>query len=209
MKQLEESLKLLKTDYLDVWQIHHIDHQDEVKQVFAKDGAIQALQEAKEQGMVRNLGVTGHYDPAPLVSCLKQFEFDVVLMVTNAADVHKHSMILKVMPEAQKQKMGIVGMKVCSRGRLFDPKHIHSMGQALSYVLTLPISTVIIGHDGVQQLEQNVQTAKLCEPLSDADMKKLEEMTKEYAHLALFFRKGCEEYNPFWGAYGYKKGKKK
>lgn len=207
-KQLDASLKNLKTDYLDIWQIHHIDHQDEVNKIFAYNGAMKALQEAKEQGMVRYLGVTGHYDPKPLLSCLERFDFDTLLMVTNAADVHKHSMIKNLMPEALKQNIGIIGMKVCSRGRLFDPMHITSMNQALPYVLTLPISSVIIGHDNIGQLEENIRIAKSFDPLSNKEMDQLEDMTKEYANLALFYRKGFEEYNPFWSAYGQKKGGK-
>lgn len=207
-KQLEESLKNLKTDFLDIWQIHHIDHQDEVNQIFAKGGAMEALIEAKEQGMVRYLGVTGHYDPKPLISCLKRFDFDTVLMVTNAADVHKHSMIKNLMPEAVKRNTGIIGMKVCSRGRLFDPMHITGMQQALPYVLTLPVSSVIIGHDNIEQLEENVRIAKSFDPLSNKKMQQLEDMTEEYANLALFYRKGFEEYNPFWSAYGQKESEK-
>lgn len=207
-RQLENSLKSLKTNYLDIWQIHHIDHQDEVNQIFAKNGAMKALQEAKDQGIVRYLGVTGHYDPKPLVSCLNRFDFDTLLMVTNAADVHKHSMIKGLMPEALKRNMGIIGMKVCSRGRLFDPMHITSMDQALPYVLTLPISSVIIGHDNIGQLEENIRIAKSFDSLSEKEMDQLESMTKEYANLALFYRKGFDEYNPFWSAYGQKKGGK-
>lgn len=198
LRQLEQSLKNLNTDHLNIWQLHHIDNKKDVDQIFKDDGAIQALQEAKEQGMVRYLGVTGHYDPEPLNDCLNKFDFDTILMVTNAADVHKDSMIKKVLPNARKKEMGIIGMKVCSRGRLFDPRHINSMEDALGYALSLPISTVIVGHDNIDQLIQNIAIAKTFQKFSDSYMKQLEEMTKEYANLALFFRKGFEKFNPFW-----------
>jgi len=204
MKSLEQSLKNLKTDYLDIWQIHHIDHKDEVEKIFGKNGAVKALQEAQEQGMVRHLGITGHYDPEPIVEALKRFEFDTVLMVTNAADVHKHSFIKKVLPVALKQGIGIIGMKVCCRGRIFDPRHLRTMKDAMDYVLTLPISTVIVGHDNLKQLHENVFLAKDFKPLSEKRIKELEGMTKSYANLALFYRKDFEEYNPFWKPYGYK-----
>jgi aryl-alcohol dehydrogenase-like predicted oxidoreductase len=204
MRLLEQSLKNLKTDHLDIWQLHHVDHKDEVEQMFGKNGALKALQEAKERGMVRYVGITGHYDPEPILEALRRFEFDTVLMVTNAADVHKHSFIKKVLPVALKQNLGIIGMKVCSRGRLFDPRHLHSMKDALDYVLTLPISTVIVGHDNVKQLYENVSIAKDHKPLLDKRIRELEEMTKSYAPLALFFRKDFEEYNPFWKPYKIK-----
>lgn len=208
LKQLDETLENLKTDHIDIWQIHHIDHQDEVNMIFGNGGAIEALQEAKEDGRVRYLGVTGHYDPEPLLDCINRFNFDTLLMVTNPADVHKHSMIKQLLPEANKKDMGVVGMKVCCRGRLFAPQYITGMEEALPYSLSLPISTAIVGHDNIDQLEENVRIAKIFDSLSESEMKELENKTKKYSHLALFFRKGNEKYNPFWSAYGQKKGKK-
>ena len=209
MRLLEESLTKLKTDYLDIWQIHHIDHQDEVKAIFAKDGAIRALEEAKEQGMVHNVGITGHYDPKPLLTSIKRYNFDTILLAMNAADVHKNSFIEGVLPEAVKQNLGIIGMKVTSLGRIFNSWNLNNMKDALDYVLSLPVATAIVGVDSMKQLYENVTLSKDHKPLSKKKMKELEDSTKKYAHLANFFRKGNEEYNPFWKPYGWKKKEKK
>ena len=83
---LEESLKLLNTDHLDAWQLHHIDSKEDVEQIFGKGGALEALLHAREQKMVRYLGVTGHSDPEVLMECLRRFDFDQILMALNAAD---------------------------------------------------------------------------------------------------------------------------
>lgn len=208
MRLLEASLKKLRTDYVDVWQIHHIDHQDEVKKIFGEGGAVEALQEAKEDGRVRYIGVTGHYDPAPLLSTIKKAEFDTILMAVNAADVHKASFQKSLLPEAKKQGLGVIGMKIPAMGRIFHPSGLNSMKDALDYVWSLPVATSIVGMDNIRQLEEDVMFAKMYKKRTPSQMKELEDKTKEYAHLANFFRKGNEEYNPWWKPYGYK-GKKK
>jgi len=206
-RELDTSLKRLKTDHLDVWQIHHIDDMDEVKSVMGPDGALMALIEAKEQGLVHHIGITGHYDPSPILEALQHHPFDMTLLSLNAADVHHRSFIKKLLPEAVGQNLGIVGMKICCRGRIFDPNpgHLHSMREAMHYVLSLPISGVIIGHDNIEQLIENVRIAQDFVPFSRNQMDDVEEKTKSYANLALFFRKDYEEFNPFWKAYPQKK----
>lgn len=208
MKQLNASLRALKTDHIDIWQIHHIDHDEEVEQIFKKGGAMEAVEEAKQKGIVRFVGITGHYDPRPLKKCLGLYDFDTVLLAMNAADVHKNSFIKGVLPEAVKQDMGIIGMKVACLGRIFHSWLLNNMQDSLDYVLSLPVATAIIGVDTPAQLYENALCAKKFKPLSEDQMKELEDKTKSYAHLANFFRRGNEKYNPFWKAYPQKKGKK-
>jgi aryl-alcohol dehydrogenase-like predicted oxidoreductase len=204
-RELETSLNRLKTDYIDIWQVHHIDDSEEVRTLMGPDGAIEAFKEAREQGIVRYIGLTGHYDPSPLLEALKEFKYDTTLLSLNAADVHQKSFIKRVLPEVSKQNLGIVGMKICCRGRLFDPTHLNNMKDAMSYVLTLPVSCVIIGHDNVHQLIENVKIAQEFQPLTRNQMDDVEEKTESYAHLALFFRKGNEKFNPFWKSYSQKR----
>jgi aryl-alcohol dehydrogenase-like predicted oxidoreductase len=205
-RELEASLRHLKTDHLDIWQIHHIDDMEEVKVAMGPDGSLTALIEAREQGIVRFLGITGHYDPSPLLEAIQHFEFDMTLLSLNAADVHHRSFIKKLLPEAIDQNLGIVGMKVCCRGRLFDPNpgHLNNMKDAMSYVLTLPVSCVIIGHGNLNQLLENIQFAQEFQPLNRNQLDDIENSTKEYADIALFFRKDNEEHNPFWKSYPQK-----
>jgi len=210
MRLLEKSLKALQTDYLDVWQIHHIDHPDEVKAVMAKEGAVKALQEAKEQGVVRHIGVTGHYDPGPLAALIRRHDFDTALLAMNAADVHgAHSFIEKVLPEALAKKMGVVCMKVTSLGRIFNAWNLNSMRDALYYCLSLPVATAIVGVDNEAQLFENATLARMYERLPRSEMRRLEGLTKDYARIANFFRRGNEEHNPFWKPYGWKKRRRK
>ncbi len=118
MKLLEQSLKLLQTDHLDLWQIHNLQTMEQVEQIFRPDGAVAALREAKEQGIVRHIGVTGHADPAVLIEAISRFPFDTLLLALNAADPHHLSFREKLLPLAVEKEMGIIGMKIPSRGRL-------------------------------------------------------------------------------------------
>lgn len=202
-RDIDKSLTNLKTDYIDILQAHHIDHIDEVKTILGPDGAMKAFEEAQEQRVIRFKGISGHYDPRPLKRAIQQYDFDTILMAVNAADVHHESFIKNLLPTAVSKNMGIIGMKVCSRGRIFDPTHLNNMKDALTYVLNLPISTAIVGHDNIKQLIENIKIAQDFEPLTSMQMQELENKTKDYASLSLFFRKGYEEFNPWWKPYAY------
>jgi aryl-alcohol dehydrogenase-like predicted oxidoreductase len=209
MRMLEQSLKLLNTDHLDLWQLHDIGTLGDVDEVFAKGGAMEALLEAREQKMVCFLGLTGHHRPESLMGAIHRFPFDTILLALNAADRHHYSFMTELLPLAVEKQMGIVGMKVTGRGRLLSTwtppsleQQKHSwegvviasgpgtigMREAISYTLSLPVSTVIIGCDSVGQLEENVRLARDFTPLSEAQMAALAERAAPCSKQALFFR---------------------
>jgi aryl-alcohol dehydrogenase-like predicted oxidoreductase len=203
LRLLEESLRLLNTDHLDLWQVHNLTTKDQVEKIFARDGAVKALQEAREQKMVRFPGVTGHADPDVLIEAIRRFPFDAILLALNAADRHHLSFIERLLPMAVEKQMSIIGMKVPARGRILSSwapsgqqqsweggtrSGALTMREALYYVLSLPVSTVIIGCDTVAQLEENVQLARDFTPLSDEQMAGLAARTQPIARQSLFFR---------------------
>jgi aryl-alcohol dehydrogenase-like predicted oxidoreductase len=209
LRMLEQSLKLLNTDHLDLWQLHDIGTQADVNEVFAKGGAVEALLEAREQKMVRFLGLTGHHRPESLADAISRFSFDAILMALNAADRHHHSFMTALLPLAVERQMGIIGMKVTGRGRLLStwtPPPLEQqkrswegvvianapgtigMPEAMSYALSLPVSTVIVGCDSIAQLEENVRLARDFTPLSEAQMAALAARAEPCAKQALFFR---------------------
>ena len=204
MKLLDESLKLLQTDHLDLWQVHNLSEMEQVEAIFEKDGAVKALAEARDQGIVRNIGVTGHANPEVLVETIRRFPFDTLLLALNAADRHYLSFIEDLLPLAVEKEMGIIGMKIPSRGRLLaswtppegeDRRETDSgpgtlnMREALRYVLSLPVSTVIVGCDNVAQLEENVSVARSFNPLSPGQMASLEERAEPVHRQVLFYRR--------------------
>jgi hypothetical protein len=188
MRLLEESLKLLQTDHLDTWQLHNVRTQDDLDKIFANDGAIKALEKARDQKMTRFIGITGHRDPFVLRKAIEQYPFDSILMALNAADKHRASFIENLLPVAVEKKMAIIGMKVPARGRIFRDDGIATMEQAMRYVLTLPVSTVIIGISTVKQVEENVEIAKAFKPYSPEEMATLENLTKPYYADASWFK---------------------
>ncbi|HSL86019.1 MAG TPA: aldo/keto reductase, partial [Bacteroidales bacterium] len=175
MRLLEESLKNLQTDHLDLWQLHNVQRQDQVDQIFAANGAIKALEKAKAEGIVRYLGITGHFEPLVLLEAIKRYPFDAILLAVNAADVHYLSFKNYLLPETQAKGIAIIGMKVTTRSRILSswappppeeqadarlrtskPGTI-SIREALTYNMSLPVSTTIIGVDNVAQIEENVR----------------------------------------------------
>jgi predicted aldo/keto reductase-like oxidoreductase len=206
MKLLESSLKQLDTDHLDLWQLHNVSQTEQLDQIFAKDGAIHALEKARSEKVVRFLGITGHADPYVLADGLRRYRFDTILMAVNAADRHHLSFIEHLLPLALEQGLGIIGMKIPARGRILSswtpppleaqpPRERASrsgtinMKEAMEYVLSLPVSTVIIGCDTVEQLEENVRIARDFTPLNEQRLGALTARTEEIKRQALFFRK--------------------
>jgi len=210
MQMLETSLKLLQTDHIDLWQLHDIGTMTDINEIFAKGGAMEALLEARDQKIVRYLGITGHYRPDALIEAIHRHDFDTILMAVNAADPHHYSFSEQLLPLAVEKQMGIIGMKVPARGRLLSswtPPPIeqqkHSwegmaiqattggtldMRQAMYYSLSLPVSTVIIGCDSIPQLEENVQLAREFTPFNQQQLAALTEKATPVAKQSLFFR---------------------
>lgn len=188
MRLLEQSLKNLQTDHLDLWQLHNVRTQDDLDKIFADDGAIKALEKAREEGTVRFLGITGHYDPFVLKKAIQQYPFDTILMSLNAADKHNKSFMDNLLPEAVARQMGIIGMKIPARGRIFREGGITSMEPAMRYVLTLPVSTIIVGISTMKELEEDIGYARAFHPMTEQEMRKTEALTKPYFADATWFQ---------------------
>jgi aryl-alcohol dehydrogenase-like predicted oxidoreductase len=188
MRSLDASLAALQTDHLDLWQLHNVMRKDDLDRIFARDGAIHALEKARDQKRVRFVGITGHFDPAVLREAIERYRFDTILMALNAADRARLSFIDHLLPVAVEKKMGIIGMKIPARGRLLRPDGVATMKDAMRYVLTLPVSTVIVGISTLAELEENVRIAREFEPLAAGDMRRLETLAASYADEASFFK---------------------
>lgn len=209
MRMIERSLQLLNTDHVDLWQLHDVGLPEDVNAIFGKGGAMEALIEMQQQKVVRFLGVTGHYRPDALIDAINRHPFDCILMSLNPADTHMWSFQEKLLPLAVEKQMGIIGMKVPSRGRLLsswtpppvEAQHhmwegsaiatrpgVMTMKNAVDYALTHPVSTIIIGCDNIPQLEENVKIAREFTPLSQQQMAALNEAAAPVAKQSLFFR---------------------
>lgn len=190
-RELEQSLKRLKTDYLDLWQFHSVSFDWNLDAILnTKHGAIKVAQEAKEQKIVRFIGITGHHDPAIIAEGLRRYPFDTALIPINAADKHTPSpFITKVLPVAQQKNTGIIAMKVPAYGRLFKPGVLDGMHQAMGYALSQPgVHCCIIAAEDVNLLEQNVKVAQAFQTLSNEELLAIEQRTAAVWQDSSFFR---------------------
>jgi predicted aldo/keto reductase-like oxidoreductase len=187
LRLLEDSLRRLRTDHLDLWQLHDLRTTEQLDRIFARGGAIEALVKARDDGRVRFLGITGHHDPAILLEAMRRFEFDNVLVALNAADRHRLSFADTVLPEAQRRGLGAVGMKVYGAGKLLRQSGLRgvlnrsglSPSEAMGYVLSLPgVGTVVIGCQTPEEVEVNARVAGQFAAFSEAQMQSLEDRTK-------------------------------
>ena len=209
MRMIETSLRLLQTDHVDLWQLHDIGTMTDINEIFAKGGAMEALLQARDQKIVRYLGITGHYRPDALIEAIHRYPFDTILMAVNAADPHHYSFSEQLLPLAVEKQMGIIGMKVPARGRILSSwtpppldQQKHSwegmvltttpgtltMKEAIGYTLSRPVSTVIIGCDSIAQLEENVEIARSFTPYNEQQLASLAAKAEPVSKPSLFFR---------------------
>jgi aryl-alcohol dehydrogenase-like predicted oxidoreductase len=176
MRQLEESLRRLQTDHLDLWQIHEVVYDNDPDLHFARGGAVEALDEAKKQGKVRYVGFTGHKHPAIHLRMLAhKYPFDAVQMPLNPFDASYRSFQQEVLPELNRRGIAALGMK--SLGGDAQPilHGILSAEEALRYAMSLPVATTISGIDSIQVLQQNLAVARNFRPMTPQEMQALRE----------------------------------
>lgn len=176
---LDKSLRALKTDYVDLWQIHQVSTMEEVRQIFAPGGAIEAFEAARKAGKCRFMGFTGHHDPEVHLAMLKNYQhYDTILMPLNPADPAYLSFEKMVLPVAVERGMGIQAMKSTANAGLLANLHLKD---CLTYVLSLPVHCLALGCTTIGQIEDDVRIAQQFRPMAEAQMA---EIRKRAAGLA-------------------------
>lgn len=190
-RDLERSLKRLKTDYLDMWQLHHVSFLEELEQILADNGAAKAIEEAKEQKIIRFAGLSGHHEPDVIAEALKRYPFDMTLIALNAADSHHpRPFASTVLPVAQEKNIGVVAMKVPAYGKLLAKGVLQGMEQAMGYVLSLKgVHCCVIAAENVAQLASNVQVAQKFQNLTAKELLEIEQSTAATWSETTFFRR--------------------
>ncbi|HEY2933624.1 MAG TPA: aldo/keto reductase [Acidobacteriota bacterium] len=184
-RQLEESLRRLQADCIDLVQHHEVIRYEDPHRMFEEDGANAALLEARKAGKLRYIGFTGHKDPRIHLHTLEvakenKFTFDAVQMPLSVMDAHYRSFEKLVLPELVKQKIGVLGMKSMANGLILKSKTVTAV-ECLQYALNLPTSVVITGIDSMKILEQAFKTASTFRPMSKAEVKALLAKTSQAA----------------------------
>jgi aryl-alcohol dehydrogenase-like predicted oxidoreductase len=171
---LRQSLGLLKTDYIDLYQVHNILADEDIDLLFGSRGVMEMIEKAKKDGKIRYVGVTSHADPQVLNKVISQYDFDTVLMSLSISDgaSGEKSFEKQTLPLARQKDMGVIAMKTLGAGRLLAKK-VTTLDEALRYVLSLPISTAIMGFDEAQQVEDDVRIARSAKPVQAGEMELL------------------------------------
>jgi len=173
-QQIDESLRRLQTDHVDLLQHHEVIRMDDAERIFAAGGAMEAVLEAKRAGKVRYIGFTGHKSPEIHLKTLAtaashRFRFDTVQMPLNVMDAHYQSFEKKVLPLLVKQEIGVLGMKPMGDAVILESKTVTPI-ECLHYAMNLPTSVVITGCDSMERLNQALTAARTFRPLSPAEI---------------------------------------
>jgi len=176
-KQLDESLRRLRVDHIDLVQHHEVIRYEDPHRIFDEEGANAALEEARQAGKLRYIGFTGHKDPHIHLHTLEVaaengFKFDAVQMPLNVMDAHYRSFEKLVLPELLKQQIGVLGMKSMANGILLK-SHTVSPIECLHYALNLPTSVVITGIDSMEILDQACEAVRTFHQLSQQEIDEL------------------------------------
>lgn len=177
-RDLQNSLKRLRTDKIEQWIVHHVSYPYEIERLFASDGAIKAFQQAKEQKVVRYVGISGHNDPEVMKTAMERYPFDMVLFPLNPTEPHHPRAFTKeFLGYAQRKGVGLAVMKVMGVGRLVGEGRF-TVSELVHYALSYPIHTAVILPNSIGELRELVQAVRTFQPLSREAMRALEERGK-------------------------------
>lgn len=172
LRLLDDSLRRLGTDHLDLWQLHDLRELDELDAIFGKRGAIEAVEQARADGRVRHVGITGHHDPQILVEAMRRYPVDTVLCAINPADPARLPFLTTVVPEARRRGVGVIGMKVMAAGRLLQDRAA-SAGELIRYAAS-HADTVIVGCSSIAEVRENLGARSLPYPMPPDERAALE-----------------------------------
>jgi aryl-alcohol dehydrogenase-like predicted oxidoreductase len=186
MEHLEDNLRRLRTDVIDLWQFHEVVYDKDPEMIFAAGGGIEAAELAKKQGKVRFIGFTGHRDPVIHLKMLAYgYPWDAVQMPMNVFDPHFKSFQKNVLPILVRRNIGVIAMKTLASGYVLRA-NVVTPKQALDYVWSQPVSTIVSGIDTEQFLEANASLAQAFRPMSQTEQAKVLDKTREAASTGKF-----------------------
>jgi uncharacterized protein len=182
LKMLEQSLRRLRTDHLDLWQVHGVTFDNDPALAYARGGVLEALDRAKQQGKTRYVGFTGHKDPSIHMRMLTMgYRFDAVQMPLNPFDHAYRSFEREVIPEANRRGVAVLGMK--SQGGTGEAmrQRVLTHEEALRYAMSLPVATTIVGMERLDVLRANLRIARGFRPMTEDAMTALRERCRSTA----------------------------
>lgn len=183
---LDDSLRRLGTDHLDVWQMHDLRTEEDLEEIFGPRGAIEAAEAAKKAGKIRFVGLTGHHDPDILLDAMERYPFDTVLLPINAADPARRPFLTTVLPKARAKGMGVVGMKVMAAGRL-PGEGAATAEECIRYAMAFA-DTLIIGCSSPAEVRENLRVGRTATPMTEPERRALEARLAARASRYAYFK---------------------
>lgn len=183
-REINTSIERLKTDYVDILQIHSVNTIYELNKITSKNGSLYAVIRAKEEGLCKHIGITGHTRPEVIKEALNRFDFETVLVPLSSVDKLLNDFGEVIFPIAKRKNIGVIAMKVLSDGRFTN-----FVSESLRYVFSLPISTAIVGVKTIDELKQNVEIAKNFVPMTKSEMERFIEKTKNSTSTSILWWK--------------------
>lgn len=188
LDHLRQTLTNMKTDHLDLWQVHDVRTDEDVEAIFSPRGAIQAFVEAKERGLTRFIGLTGHHDPLITKRCIERFDFDTVLIPVNPAEPLHQSYLEHVMPVAVRKGAGVIAMKVYFRGYASKLPWYTNMEPFFRFALSQTVTLAVIGCDDIAQLEENVRFASTFNRMGADEIQDLIDSVNPYGRRLMYYK---------------------
>jgi len=189
LAMLDQTLANMRVTHLDLWQLHDLRTWEELDAITAPGGAYEAFVEAKQSGKTRFIGVTGHYDQDVLLAAIERLKFDTLLIPVNPCEPQATAFATGVGRRAMGLGMGVIGMKVLSRGLLTSLPDAPGLQELIDYALSQPVHVIIIGCDSVDQVRENATAARKFTPMAPAVQRELEQRLNPYSTEMLYYRK--------------------
>jgi aryl-alcohol dehydrogenase-like predicted oxidoreductase len=192
LAMLDQTLRNMRISHLDLWQLHDLRTWEELESVAAPGGAYHAFVEAKQAGKTRFIGVTGHYDPDVLLAAIERLRFDTLLIPVNPCEAHANAFATSVGTRALELGMGVIGMKVFSRGLLTTATNAPKVQELIDYALSQPVHVIIIGCDSIEHVRENAAAARRFLPMAADEQRRLVQRLAAIAPEILYYRGGAE-----------------
>lgn len=190
LKDLDRTLQRMGLDYLDLWQIHDVRTPEDLRAIEGPGGALEGFMKAKEKGLTRYIGVTGHYNPQILLHAVQKWPVDAVLLPVNPVEgALKNSFLSTTLPAAVSKDIAVIGMKVLGAKHYISPENGVTAEVLIQYALSQMVSTVIVGCSTVDEVQVLAREGESFEPMEMDVMEKLENLFRPHAQKLAYYRK--------------------
>ena len=188
LSDLENTLKRLQSDYLDLWQIHDLRSSKDFDEVSGPDGALEAFVAAKKEGKVRNIGVTGHHDPYILAKAVAEWPVDSVMLPVNPVEELLGGFLTTTLTEARRKKIAVIGMKILGASHYVLPEFNITADLLIRYALSHDITVAIVGCSSPGEVQNLVKTGSSNKPITQQEKELLLQAFKPYSSKLAFYR---------------------